>query len=353
MSIFKETIRYIEEQRNKEWVGVPFNMGSFDKAIPYIQPKRLFLIFAQSGVGKSKFVTHKFLIDPYLFSKKTGYKLKIFYISLEVLKEEVMAQIISNFYYNKFGEKHSKEFFIRDKPSDAVMQKVYRLEEEFEEFSEIVTINDELTNPTGILKYVDNYYQQNGKIEKPTQFTSNYISNKNEHVIIITDTLNALHSESGKTKYETIFDYSQKYCKKRMVDFYGATVVNVAQQDKSSEASSFSLMSSKKIEAKTLPDRSAIAECKAVFNDANIVLSLYSPAMYAGIDYYPFGDKNGYDISKWQDSYRRIFLEKSRDGLSSYEGHLYFDGETCRFESLPPADEFLSNPKLYDKYLTQ
>lgn len=177
------------------------------------------------------------------------------------------------------------------------------------------------------------------------------MSNNNEHVIIITDTLNALHQESGKTKYETIFDYSQKYCKKKFVDFYGASNFNVIQQDKTSEQSSFSLMSSKKIEMKTLPDRSAIAECKAVFNDANIVLSLYSPAMYAGIEYYPFNDRNGYDLSQWRDSYRRIFLEKSRDGFSSYEGHLFFDGETCRFEHLPPASDFLKNPKLYDNYL--
>lgn len=149
MNIFKDTIEYIEEQRNKEWIGIPFNMGAFDKAIPYIEPKRYYLIFAQSGVGKSKFVTHKALIDPYLFAKKTGYKLKIFYFSLEVLKEEVMAQVISHFFYLKYGEAHSKEYFLRDKPSNEIMQKVYRLEEEFASFSEIVEINDELTHPTG------------------------------------------------------------------------------------------------------------------------------------------------------------------------------------------------------------
>jgi replicative DNA helicase len=162
-SSFKETLEQIEENRRKEWVGIPMDLGILDRVAPYIERKRYILLFGASGVGKSRFTKKQFLIHPFLFSRKTGYKIKVIYFSLEEPKHDIMTQLISHFYAIKYGEKHAKEFFSRDKPSDEVMQRVAALEEMFLHFSDMVDIVDSISNPTGLLKYVDDYHSENGK----------------------------------------------------------------------------------------------------------------------------------------------------------------------------------------------
>lgn len=346
---FKETLEQIEENRRKEWVGIPFEMGPMDNVVPYIEKKRYILLFGASGVGKSRFGKKKFLIDPYNFSKSTGYKIKIIWFSLEEPKHDIMTQIISYFYYKKYGERHAKEFFSRDKPSDEVMQRVMGLEEEFLHFSEIVDIVDNISNPTGLMKYVESYFDATGKKVQLSTYKHEYRSNAGEHVLIGTDTLNALHEESGQNKFQTIFNYSLKYCKKRFVDYYGATAINFQQQDKSTEQAEFT-MKGGKIEYKTLPNRSGLAECKQTFNDADLVFSLYSPHLY-GIARYPFDGDKFYNINMWQDNFRVLNAQKNRHGISAVETAMHFDGAVCDMGPLPPAQNFMLDPTLIRNFI--
>lgn len=118
---------------------------------------------------------------------------------------------------------------------------------------------------------------------------------------------------------------------------------------KSSENSQFN-MKGNKIEMKTLPDRTALAECKQTFNDADAVISLYSPSMY-GIERYPFSGANFWDMNVWGDNYRRVCIEKNRHGAAQFEMDVFFDGRINHFAPLPNPNPSLNSSVILNKYL--
>lgn len=349
MNDFKETLEYIEEVRNKEFIGIPFNMGPFDEVFPFIEKSRYILIFASTGVGKTQFSVRKFLIEPFLFAIKTGYKLHITYAAVEMRRVDIMAQAMSYFYYLKYGEIHAKEAWIRNKPGDSIMQKLYKLEEDYYKFNEIVDITETHKFPTGLYKYVKNKLLADGKIIKDGEFKSHFEESSGTHHLLITDTINALKIEQGQNQTTNIDRFSGDYCKE-LVDYYGVTCVNLQQADKQQDISEFNFKGNK-IEFRTLPSKSSLAYSKHTNDHANIVMDLYSPYSY-GIKQYPFDvNKNeAYDITKWENNWRRLNISKNRDGDAPAECAMYFNGKIADFQYLPKPEEFVKNPKLYEKY---
>lgn len=79
------------------------------------------------------------------------------------------------------------------------------------------------------------------------------------------------------------------------------------------------------------------------------IIGLFKPHRF-GIDVYP---KGGYNIKQLQDNVRFLIPLKLRD--DPYEGldlAIHFKGNVSVIEELPPVADFISNPKLYDKYST-
>lgn len=76
------------------------------------------------------------------------------------------------------------------------------------------------------------------------------------------------------------------------------------------------------------------------------MLGLFSPARYKIAKY------RRYDITKLNDRYRSlIFLKDRHYGLANTYVDLFFNGASNYFEELPPAEEFINNPELYNKYV--
>jgi len=350
MNDFKETLEYIEEVRNKEYVGVPFNMGTFDEVFPYIEPSRQILIFANTGIGKTQYCIRKFLIEPFLFHLKTGYKVHITYAAIEMRRVDIMAQVMSYFYYLKHDVRLPKEAFLR-KPNSALMKQLYELHDDYYKFNEIVDITSEYKHPTGLYKYLKNKALANGEIKKIDQFKSEYENKTGVHQIAIIDTINSMKVEANHTRTSNIDLFSGTYSKE-LVDYYGYSSVILQQADKGSEVNSFNFKGNR-IEYQTMPSRGSLAYSKHTPDDANIVMSLYSPFAY-NIKAYPFESEKKtdlYDITKWENSFRTLTISKNRDGTAPAECSMYFDGRIAEFIQLPKAAEFHKNPELYRKYL--
>lgn len=263
---------------------------------------------------------------------------------------DIMAQTMSYFYYLKYGEIHPKEDWIRNKPSNDTMQKLYRLEEDYDRFNEIVDITDSHKFPTGLYKYVKNKLLADGKIVKDGEFKSHFEEGSGTHHLLITDTINSLKIEQGQTQTTNIDRFSGDYCKE-LADYYGVTCINLQQADKQQDINEYNFKGNR-IEYKTIPSKSSLAYSKHTNDHANIVMDLYSPYSY-NIKQYPFeGAKDQvYDITKWENNWRRLNISKNRDGDAPAECAMYFNGKIAEFQYLPKPEEFHRNPKLYDKYL--
>lgn len=341
---FEKVLNFVEERSTKEWVGIPQKYSKMEEFIPYYEKGTYLLVSAHSGVGKTIFTISDWIVEPYLFYKETGYKVKIFYFSLEKKETIVDAQVLSNLYYQYSKEKVSKQALYSNKLSDNSLHNLGELSKLYHDYKDIVTVIDNVYSANDIKKYMQSYFLKNGKMEG-----KKYIPNDDTHYIIITDTLNALSPEQGKAKNQSLNEYSREVCKNLFCDLYGATVVNVQQQDKDAEKSAFTFKGEINYQA-TRPSRNSLGESKLTFNDADFFITLYSPYMYR-VPQYPFpGEKEFWDIKQLKNKFLLMSLEKNRDGESPTEIGLYADLSVNYFEELPHFTDFMKDKTLYTYY---
>lgn len=345
---FNQVLNLVEERQSKQWVGIPQKYSKLEEYIPYYEKGTYLLLSAHSGVGKTIFTISDWLVYPYLFSRDSGYKLKIFYFSLEKKNVIVDAHVLSNLYFQYCNNKVSKQDIFSNRLDANTLENMKELSKLYHDYKDVITVVDNVYSPNGIRDYMRKYYKDKGKIVKDEKGGSKFITTDDTHVLVITDTLNAMSSLEGKSKSETLNYYSRDVCKNEFCDLYGATTINVQQQDKTAEKTEFNFRSEINFQA-TRPSRNSLGESKLTFNDADFFITLYAPFVYR-VPKYPFEGKDGWDITKLKRKFTLLSLEKNRDGDSPFEMGLYSDLEVNYFEEMPHYSEFMTNPSLYQFY---
>lgn len=354
MSLFRQVLGNI--RRNKEireaggLVCFPwYNLPKLSTVLPGIQKGRYVIVTASSKVGKTQITDFLYVLSPleYLWNNpESTLKLKIFYFSLEMSKEDKLKSLLS---YRLFKdhriildpENMDSQFINYVLPSE-ILQKLESYEDYYRWVSERLTIIDHIKNPYGIYKYVREYARQNGvftykgEIVDPEsgamydQYTPN---DPDEYVIVITDHVSLLTPEDGGDLWGAIFKFSSNYCLK-MRDNFKYTVVNVQQQAADQEKQQYTFKGDSII-SKLKPSQDGLADCKLTSRDCDLMLGLFAPARY-NIKEYP--SKRPYNLEELKDNYRELSIILNRRGSSAKNDHLYFNGACNYFEELPDPD---------------
>lgn len=374
---FSDIYSEIRQNRENHTSGyyncIPFmGMERLERFLPGIEQDTYYLLTASSGVGKSKLARYLFIHNPYQFIKnhpESGIKLSIKYFSLEESKKKIILSEISKYLFTTYGlvvsikQLQSRGRFNTITPD--ILDKIKEAEAYVDEFLETVEIIDSIRNPTGIYKYVRDfaltigtYYDRNGVPLTPAEVeqvkkgegdafkkVSYYKKNDPKHyVIILVDHLSLLYPENGMTQWQTISEYSSKYCL-HMRDKFGFIPVNVQQQASAKEQVEYNYKG-KSIEEKLEPSLDGLGDNKTTQRDANVVLGLFAP------DRYSIAEHNGYDISFFRDRYRSMTILKDRDGVSNRKLPLFFNGAVDFFKELPRADDAEGIRRVYE-YVNQ
>lgn len=364
MSIFKNVKKEIKKNKQIRLDGgytcIPYVLlPKLGKVVPGIEQEKYYLVTANSKVGKTKLADFLFVYNPYEFVTKyqSDIKVKIFYFSLEVSKEEKISQYYSYRLYKDHNiiispEKLKSRFedYILE---DQIEKLIDGYDEEMEKFESIVTFIDNTKNPYGIYKYVRNYALNNGKhydsagnlIPKEDLLSDNTTvrdkanlsihryepNDPNEYVIIVVDHLSLLHPEKGADLWNTIFSFSSKYCL-AMRDRWRYIPVVIQQQAADQEKQQFTFKGDS-IVAKLRPSPDGLADCKLTQRDVNVMFGLFAPHRYKIENY------EGYDIDKLGDNYREFLVMLNRSGSGFTNIDLYFNGATNFFKELPLPKE--------------
>jgi hypothetical protein len=364
MSIYKNVKAQIKKNKQLRLDGgytcIPFVLlPKLGKVIPGIEQEKYYLVTANSKVGKTKLGDFLFVYNPYEFvtTRETDIKIKIFYFSLEVSKEEKLSQYYSYKLYKDHNivispEKLKSRFedYILE---DDIEQILDGYDEEMEKFESMVTIIDNIKNPFGIYKYMrdyayanGNHYDKNGKLISKEDLLSNNVEirdaaniriasykpdNPQEYVIVITDHLSLLQPEKGQDLWTTIFNFSSRYCL-AMRDRWGYIPVAIQQQAADQEKQQFTFKGDS-IVAKLRPSPDGLADCKLTQRDVNVMLGLFAPHRYKIENY------EGYDIDRLADNYREFNVMLNRNGSGFINIDLYFNGASNFFKELLPADK--------------
>lgn len=222
-SLFSRTLKTIENKRERLLNGkincIPWGLPRFEEQLPGIEKSKYYLITANSKVGKTQITDWLFLFNTIsqIIDKKLNIKLKIFYFTLEMSKEEKMLSAFANILYVKEGLRISPTDLKSTKSDRMLSQEVIdiikKYEVYFKKIEEIVEFIDSVKNPTGIYKLVRNYALENGKVHykvlningTKTEVEDYYEPNDpEEYVMIIIDHISLIDTENHNGKQMTL-----------------------------------------------------------------------------------------------------------------------------------------------------
>lgn len=347
VEIFKNALTDIENRRERRLSG-QYNsiLGPWDRMnlrFPGFERGKYWIFTASSGIGKTKFTKFFYVLSVYNFCKRNNIPFKIKYFALEETREHFWLSIIINLLKvtYKIDTDIQKILSSGDNVLDLeIIKHIKLLEPLISDMLSSIEVIDSESNPTGIWKNVTKYALENGRIERPDEYTKLYKpNNSEEYVFVITDHISLLSPERDTvskqklSKHDTISKFSSEYCLKDFCKLYDYIVINIQQQSADKEKLEFSY-SGKSIEQKLEPSLDGLADNKLTQRDADFVWGLFSPARYSIESY------NGYDITVLLDNYRCLKVLKDRHyGLANGNFHLYFDGATNNFVELPLPNE--------------
>lgn len=275
-------------------------------------------------------------------------RLKIFYFSLEMTKEEKMLSAFANILYIKEGIRLSPTDLKSTKADNILPENILRIIEKykpyFEKIEEIVEFIDDIRNPYGIYSIVRDYAVNNGKIHtrqietKPGEYITveDYYepNDPEEYVMVIIDHIGLISPEKNRetgipmSLHESIGKLSSDYLIKLRNRFNYIPVV--IQQQASSQES----IENKKAN-KLKPTLDGLGDNKMTQRDANVILGLFSPFRHEIREYL------NYDIHAFRDNIRFLEILGGREGGAGTVCPLYFDGAVNYFKELPLPQEEL------------
>lgn len=285
-------------------------------------------------------------------------RLKVFYFTLEMSKEQKMLAAFSNILYINEGIRIAPKDLRSTKSdnvlSDDILEMIAKYEPYFQKIEEIVEFIDDIRNPTGIFKFVDEYAKKAGTThEREVEFKNNKtgetVVNKvfdyyephdpEEYVMVIIDhmSLIATEKEDGKqlSMHQSIVKLSSDYLI-RLRNRYKYIPVVVQQQASSQE--SVENMKANRLK----PTMDGLGDCKLTQRDADVILGLFSPFRHEIREY------QGYDITFFKDNIRFLEILGGREGGGGTICPLYFDGAVNYFKELPRPDDTAKLRPVYD-----
>jgi hypothetical protein len=202
---------------------------------------------------------------------------------------------------------------------------------------------EEKTNPTGIYKYVKNYFSQIGEYKKGfAQFEENGIMvekevlnyelkpyYKNRKTIIIVDHIALVKKERGFNGKETIDKLSEYFVELR--NNYGPLIIATQQFNRDLNKTDRLKFSGNMLK----PDRSDFKDSGNTAQDCNMLWALFNPSIFPHITKYLDDSEGFYDINKLGKRGTFLHLLDSRDTEGYVDLGLAMYGEAGYMKELP------------------
>lgn len=354
-NLFERVHGNLKERRERILTGkvncIPWNLPRFEEHSPGIEQGKYYQITAASKVGKTQLCDALFLYNTVqqVIDNGLDLRLKIFYFTLELSKEEKLLACFANILYVKEGLRISptdlKSTHTSRVLSDEVLEILLKYKPYFDKIAEIVEFIDSVKHPYGIYHLVRSYALANGTVHKrtinitdvhtgevtPTEVEDYYEPNDpDEYVMVIVDHIGLISGEKRNgavlNLHESISVLSSDYFIK-LRNRFNYIPIAVIQQAIAGEN-----LEHKKAGA-LKPSVANLGDNKLIARDCNMMLGLFSPYRHEIPDYL------GYDITNFQDNIRFMEVMISRDGGAGTVCPLFFDGATNYFKELPlPRD---------------
>lgn len=352
MSLFKDTLKHIEDNHNNKFNCISWNerLTRFSDYMPGTSKAKYYGITGSPGSGKTHFTDELFVYHSIDFAIANSIDLEIVYFTFEISKEVKMLQGISRKIFQRYGLRFSPNALQNIgnyKLNLDQLDKIKQVEDYFRIFERYVTFYDEPLTPNQILKIQMDKIRENGDYD-PIKGTYKP-NNPNKYLLFIVDHISLIQPEKGQSLHEALSSYSSNNVFVR--NKFKASILNVHQQGVDGQIEHFTSKGDN-VASKVEPKLAGLGDNRTLGRDYDVILGLFSPKRYE-IDFY-----RGYKTKRFNDHCRWLSIIKNRDGEPDKHVGLYFDGAVGYFEELPKGEEFtitragqkIDNDELYNKY---
>lgn len=304
MSLFDDTINLVNKGIEGGNIGLPMGFNRLIEFVPNIQQGTYYLIGGETGSGKTAFVDDAFLYNPFDWlygNPDSKIKLKVIYYSFEIEKRRKIIKAICRKLFIDYNIIVDVNYVLsrgKNRISNEIYQKVISTKEYFDKMEDILTIHDIPKHSTSIKIDLDNFFKQNGKINKVSEFKSEYIPNDNNlYTICIIDHIGLSKknniNETNKLKIDNLSSMLYELRNK-----YNLIPVVISQLNRS-------ISSSDRFKLEMIrPQLSDFKETGNTQEDANIIMCLFNPYRYQ------IGNYDKYNINILQDRFRGLSILK-------------------------------------------
>lgn len=355
--LFLRTFNNIESKRQRILDGkincIPWNLPRFEHESPGIEQGKMYMITAHPKDGKTQLTDWLFLYNTVqqVIDDGLDVRLKIFYFTLEMSKEEKMLSCFSNILYVKEGivisPKDLKSTQVSKVLNKDVLDTLKKYKPYFDKIEEIVEFIDSVRHPFGIYDFTRKYAMANGTIHHkevmidgvPNKIVDRYEPNDpDEYVMVIIDHIGLISPEKRNgvhlTLHESMSVLSSDYLIK-LRNRFNYIPIMVQQQALAGQN-----LEHKKAGA-LRPSIANLGDNKLTSRDVNVALGIFSPFKNEIPEYM------GYDITKFKDNIRFLEIIIARDGGAGTICPLYFNGAVNYFKELPLPSDNVGIEKVY------
>lgn len=317
--------------------GLPMGFPRLENVIPGIQRGTNYLIFGESGTGKSSFADTVFVCNPlewYMNHKEeTDLKLEIFYYSFEISKPRLITKLIARKIWIDYRILLDVNYILSKGIKYRITDEHYKLcmsySKYMEEASEFIHIKDSSSgynNPTGIYKDLVEHSHTKGTWTVADNQRTYTEDNPNLYTIVVTDHLGIVPKEKGNTTKDNI----DSLCSKQVIlrNACNYSFVNISQVNRS--VNDLKRVNEYEKESLTL-NLGDVKDSGGPVEATDMAIGIVSAKRYK------MEKHNSYNIKALQDRYRSINVAKNRDGDADLSIGLLFLGENGYFEELPKA----------------
>jgi len=206
-----------------------------------------YCITGATGSGKSKFARYAFAEWTYKYCKVNAIPFKVIYFALEESFEFFWTTIT----LDKLQERHgiSLTYYqykgLHEGMTPEIQLKIDEILPEVEDMKKYIIVYDDISNPTGLLRTIENELKEYGRLVKGESFVDdegNEITHKtfkyndpNFHLVVVADHIGLLSLEKNQfgpvnTLHLAISKWSE-YVIKLVCKRYNCIVANVHQQE--------------------------------------------------------------------------------------------------------------------------
>lgn len=352
MSLYKKILEDLKKNKaikeGGQSLGIPMPFKRLSEFVPLIERGQSVGILGGTNTGKSPFARYLYVYTPYKYYKETGYKVKIFVLCLEDAISKIYHHCICNYLYEQHHILISVKELTSKKGSlpDFVLEKIEDAYEYFKEFESIVEFVTDVYTPKEIYEVLEKHALKTGTVTKKTRTNSDDIEIKefhyesDTHSIIIIDNMSNLDTDSADdvdSERQAMIKMARDYTRKRLVNFFNFTVVQIFQLDFQSERQQYT-HSGMTILSKLEPSLAGIGEAKTTSRSAHIIFGLFDPSRFELMTYpIPSRDDpdNCYRIDILGNKFRALKILKNNDGDIGRRIGLLFNPLAETFEELP------------------